>query len=70
MEELITQLTTKVGLTPDQAHKATDTVLAFLKTKLPAPFASQLDALLAEPVGAKAAGLGEAAQKVAGKLDF
>ncbi len=68
MEELITQLTKKVGITPDQAHKATETVVAFLKTKLPAPFAAQIDTLLAEPVGAKTGGIGGLAKEIGGKL--
>ena len=43
MEELIKQVTAKAGISEDQAKSAITTVLGFLKDKLPAPIASQLD---------------------------
>jgi hypothetical protein len=35
MQELITQLTEKAGITPDQANKAIDTIKDFVKEKFP-----------------------------------
>ena len=46
MEELVTLVSTKTGLPKDQAAMAVKTVLDFLKTKLPAPVAAQIDAVL------------------------
>lgn len=46
MEELIKAVVAKTGLSESHARMAVETVLSFLKTKLPAPLASQLDGLL------------------------
>jgi hypothetical protein len=46
MEELIKQVMKKVGLSEDLAKKAVNTVLGFLKDKLPEPLAGQVDSLL------------------------
>jgi len=43
MEELIKQVTAKTGISEDQARSAVTTVLNFIKTKLPAPIAGQID---------------------------
>ena len=47
MDEIIQRLIDKPGLPEDKARAAIDTVLGFLKEKLPAPVASQIDNLLA-----------------------
>lgn len=46
MEELINAVVAKTGLSESHARLAVETVLSFLKAKLPAPLASQLDGLL------------------------
>jgi hypothetical protein len=46
MNELIEQLKSRVGLDDNKAHSAAQTVLDFLKQRLPAPVASQLDSAL------------------------
>ncbi|MGH2594333.1 MAG: hypothetical protein ACRDGG_12550 [Anaerolineae bacterium] len=46
MDELIKLVSQKVGIPADQAKKAVETVVGFLKDKLPAPIASQIDSLL------------------------
>jgi uncharacterized protein (DUF2267 family) len=43
MNELIQQLKSRVGLDDDKAHSAVQTVMEFLKQRLPGPVASQLD---------------------------
>lgn len=43
MDELIKQVSAKAGISEDQARTAVNTVLGFLKTKLPAPIAGQID---------------------------
>jgi hypothetical protein len=45
MNEMIQRLIEKTGLSEEQATTAADTVLQFLKEKLPSPLASQLDSL-------------------------
>jgi hypothetical protein len=49
MQELIKLVSQKVGISEDQAKMAIDTVLGFLKQKLPAPIAGQIDAALNNP---------------------
>lgn len=43
MDELVKLVTDKAGISPDQAQKAVTAVIGFLKEKLPAPLAGQLD---------------------------
>ncbi len=47
MNELIEQLKSRVGLDDNEAQSAAQTVIDFLKQRLPAPVASQLDNALA-----------------------
>lgn len=42
MDELVKQITARTGSSEAQAQTAVDTVLGFLKTRLPAPLAGQL----------------------------
>lgn len=46
MDELISMVSQKAGITAEQAKTAVTTVLDYLKSKLPAPIAGQLDALM------------------------
>ena len=46
MNELINLIVKKTGISQENAHKAVLVVFDFLKTKLPAPIASQLDSFL------------------------
>jgi len=46
MEELIKLVTKKTGISEEQAKQAIETVLGFLKQKLPTPLSGQIDALL------------------------
>jgi uncharacterized protein (DUF2267 family) len=45
-EELIKQVAQKTGLSPDMARVAVDTMLSFLKEKLPGPIAAEVDAVM------------------------
>lgn len=66
MEELIKQVAAKTGISEDQARTAVTTVLGFLKTKLPAPIAGQID----NAVGGGGEGtLGDVAAKVGGMFN-
>jgi len=56
MDELVSQVAAKTGLSPDKARTAVETVVNFIKGKIPAPLASQLDGLLAGGGGTSAAG--------------
>jgi uncharacterized protein (DUF2267 family) len=60
MDEIINQVAQRTGLAPDKARTAVDTVIGFLKTRLPAPIASQLDNALSGSGGT--AGMAEAAK--------
>lgn len=46
MDQLIEQITSKTGISDDQARQVVQIVAGFLKDKLPAPLAGQLDAIL------------------------
>jgi uncharacterized protein (DUF2267 family) len=46
MNEIINLVTQKTGISEDAANKAVATVFDYLKDKLPAPLAGQLEALL------------------------
>jgi nucleoid DNA-binding protein len=57
MKELINTIVQRTGISQENAQKAVQVMHGFLKTKLPAPFAAQLDSfLIVNPVvvGAKA----------------
>ena len=47
MNELIDQVCQRTGLSQEKAQEAVDTVLGYLKKKLPGPIASQLDSAIA-----------------------
>jgi hypothetical protein len=64
VDELIGQVAQKTGLPADRARTAVETVLGFLKGKLPAAIGSQLD----QVVGGTPSGLGDVAGKALGGL--
>lgn len=64
MDELIKRITEKTGISEDQARSAVSTVAGFLKDKLPAPIAAQVDNVLGGSGGGVTDTLGEAAAKV------
>lgn len=46
MDQLIQMVQDRAGIDASQARSAADTVIGFLKDKLPAPVAGQIDGLL------------------------
>jgi len=46
MKELINAIVQKTGISEENAQKTVQVTLGFLKTKLPAPVAAQLDSFL------------------------
>ncbi len=67
MDELIRQVTERTGISESQARTAVETVIGFLKTRLPAPIAGQLDSFVGGSAGA-AGGLADKAGDVLGGL--
>lgn len=65
MNELVNMVAQKVGLPQDKAQMATETVLNFLKGKLPPAIASQIDSVVG---GGGGGGLGDVAGKLGGML--
>lgn len=47
MQELIQKVAERTGLSEDKAKTAVDTVVGFLKERLPAPIAGHVDSALA-----------------------
>ena len=47
MDQLISQITQKTGISQQQANDAVQMVVSFIKGKLPPEMATQLDALMA-----------------------
>ena len=66
MDELIKQVSAKTGISEDQARTAVTTVLGFLKNKLPAPIAGQIDNVLGGGEDSTAGGLSDLASKAGG----
>jgi uncharacterized protein (DUF2267 family) len=64
MDELVKMVAKKTGLSPEMAKTAVTTVLDFLKKKLPAPIAGQIDAVLG---GGAASGVADALGGMFGK---
>ena len=63
MDELVKLVSQKTGLPEEMAKTAVETVIGYLKDKLPAPIAGQIDSMLggagiAKDVGGLAQGLG------------
>jgi hypothetical protein len=56
MDELINLVSQRTGLPPDKARLAVETVFEHIKGRLPAPIASQLDAMLQGNLGAASTG--------------
>ena len=56
MEELINIVVEKTGLPEEQAKRAVDAVLDFVKDKLPEPIAAEVDSLIAGDAGLGQAG--------------
>lgn len=52
MDELIKQVVEKTGISESQARSAVETVVGFLKDRLPAPLAGQVDNALGAAGGA------------------
>jgi uncharacterized protein (DUF2267 family) len=52
MDELIKQVSQRTGISEDKARTAVDTVVGFLKERLPAPIAGQVDNVLNSSAGA------------------
>ena len=46
MDEITKLIVSKTGISEDHARLAVETVIGFLKTKLPAPIAIQLDSII------------------------
>ena len=64
MTELVKLITEKTGITEEKAKEAAETVVTFLKARLPGPLATQLDNIVN---GAKAANkLADAAKGLRG----
>ncbi|TCS36345.1 hypothetical protein EDC30_107162 [Paucimonas lemoignei] len=68
MNEIIQRLVAKTGLPEDKAAMAVDTVVGFLKEKLPGPVASQIDSLVGGQSGGSGGmgGLGDMASNLGG----
>jgi len=66
MDELVKLVSHKVGLSEEMAKTAVETVVGYLKDKLPAPIAGQIDGLLGG--GGMPADLGDTAKGLLGGL--
>ena len=56
MDELIKLVSKRTGIDEGAAKQAVETVIGFLKDKLPAPIAAQIDGILGNPDLGKQAG--------------
>ena len=67
MDELIEQVAQRSGISEDQARTAVQQVVGFLKDRLPAPIAGQVDNVLNSGAGALGSA-GDAVTNTAGDL--
>ena len=63
MDELIKMVTKKAGISETQAKQAVETVMDFLKDKLPGPIAGQVEGVLG---GGEMPDLGDVGKKLGG----
>lgn len=56
MNEIVEQLKSRVGLDDEKARSAAETVVNFLKQRLPGPVATQLDSVISGQGGEGIAG--------------
>lgn len=63
MDQIINLVAEKAGVSPEQARTATETVIGFLKERLPGPIAGQIDQILA---GQNVSGFGGLAKGIGG----
>lgn len=66
MEELIKQVSARAGISEDQARSAVNTVVDFLKDRLPEPIAGQLENVMSGEGGGIGGAVGDIANKVGG----
>lgn len=66
MDELIKQVSAKAGISEDQARSAVNTVVDFLKDRLPEPIAGQLENVMSGEGGGLGGAVGDIANKVGG----
>lgn len=57
MDDIIKLVKDKAGISDDAAQKAVNTVLGFIKGKLPGPVASQIDGVVGPTLGSKKGGM-------------
>ena len=67
MDDLIKQVSQRTGLSEEKAKTAVDTVVNFLKDKLPSPIAGQIDNALSGAGGAVADKAGDLLGGIMGK---
>ncbi len=58
MNEIVRMVSQKTGMDEAKSKQAVDTVLGFLRNKLPAPIASQIDNVISGNGGAAGKGMG------------
>ena len=66
MDELVKQVTERTGISEAQARTAVDTVVGFLKQRLPEPLGGQLDSVLAGGAGIAGGLAGKAGDMLGG----
>jgi len=71
MNEIIQRLTQRTGLPEDKANAAVETITGYLKEKLPAPVASQIDSLIGGESGGEeqSGGIGARISSMFGKKE-
>lgn len=68
MDELIKQVTERSGISEAQARTAVETVVGFIKGRLPAPIAGQVDNVLNSQAGAIGTGIDSVADRAGDML--
>jgi hypothetical protein len=68
MDELINQITSRTGISQEQAQQAVEMVVSFAKSKLPEPLAAQIDGFLGSNSSAGTTNMMDQVQQQMGNL--
>jgi len=62
MDQVVNMVAQRAHISTDQAQTAVQTVMGFLKDKLPEPIASQLDSVMGGQMGGQSPNMGQLGQ--------
>ncbi len=68
MKEIVKMVSQKTGLDEAKAEQAVNAVMGYLRNKLPAPIASQIEGAIGGDGAGKRGGIGDVAKNIGGMM--